>query len=167
MFRRCCGNALVCIYLNKFPIRISLNVIGIVRNLCLVAGELFLEIGGNSGVGSDFSACWSWNILSSCPIDRRRNDGYFWHFLLLSAAACRISVVQLSLREWFSQETVFSVLSLKRKVSWFGDMRMLSTLLFTISTSNSLICKTEQIFSCRIRSEICFAVGQCYFPCRR
>ena len=59
MFRRCCGNALICIYFNKLPIRISLNVIGIVRNLCLIAGELFLEIGGNSGVGSDFSACWS------------------------------------------------------------------------------------------------------------
>ena len=59
MFRRCCGNVLICIYFNKLPIRISLNVIGIVRNLCLIAGELFLEIGGNSGVGSDFSACWS------------------------------------------------------------------------------------------------------------
>ncbi len=87
MFRRCCTYSFICIYFNKFPIRISLNVIGIVRNLCLIAGELFLKIGGNSGVGSDFSASWNGCGLPSCPINRRRNDGYF---LAFSAPFCGI-----------------------------------------------------------------------------
>ena len=47
------GFALVRVYGNKLPVRASLDVVGVIIDLRLIAGELLVLVRGNTGVGSN------------------------------------------------------------------------------------------------------------------
>ena len=102
------GNAFVRIYGHKFPVSISLDVPGIVVNLGLVAGELFIAVGGHAGIPRRPAFSRRHRRGVGVKVDGGRNNrycSYCWHDLIArpffanSLAAALISGVQLSALE--------------------------------------------------------------------
>ena len=47
------GDAFIRVHFNEFPFFPALDVVGVIVNLCLVTGKLFIAISGNAGIASD------------------------------------------------------------------------------------------------------------------
>ena len=52
----CCGDSFVRVHIHELPIRIRVDVLGVIIHLRLVGGELLFAVGGNTSIPSHLSS---------------------------------------------------------------------------------------------------------------